>query len=125
MKRALFAVAMALLVAPVAAHAGDYKTMEAETGCKSKASDEKKADVFKTKYDGQPMTITGKLVKADSGKVMIKTLRDTLSYDISVELTDSKATYNLEKDQTITVAFIVSRHGGCFLPYGGKNGVLQ
>jgi hypothetical protein len=66
------------------------------------------------------MTITGKVHKADSGKVFIKMMRDTLSYDISVELTDPKATYDLEKDQIVKVSFTVDRHGGCFLPYGGK-----
>lgn len=68
-----------------------------------------------------PMTVIGKLFKAASGEVFIKVLRETLSYDISVELADPKATYDLEKDSTI----IVSGHGGCFLPYSGKDGIVQ
>jgi len=71
------------------------------------------------------MTVIGKLVKAASGEASIKVLRETLSYDISIELTDPKATYDLEKDSTVKVSFIVSSHGGCFLPYGGKDGIVQ
>lgn len=39
-------------------------------------------------------------------------------------LADENAAYNLEKGRVITVSFILTQHGGCFLPYGGTDGQL-
>jgi len=77
-----------------------FAAMRAETGCDSKYSDEKKADLFEAKPPR------------------------TFSYDVRVKLSDPKSAYDLQKDQRVTLRFTVRSAGGCVLPYGGDQGVL-
>jgi hypothetical protein len=113
-------------VKPTVLHAlGAFDDMLAETGCKSKYSDEKKADLFASRYKGRSMTVFGEVVGSKDGKVEIKVLRDTLTWDLRVELADRDVAYNIEKGQRVEATFIVSYHGGCFLSFMGSNGVLK
>lgn len=101
-----------------------FATMLAETGCESKYSDEKKADVFEAKYKNKEMTVSGEIADVSRGEIKIKILRSTITYDLSVTLSDPKSTYDLEKHQRVTLRFTVRRAGGCILPYSGDQGLL-
>jgi hypothetical protein len=103
-----------------------YVTMEAETGCKSKYSEAKKADIFEAKYQGKQMVVTGRVAAVinGGGQVHVKVLPETLTYDVSIDLNDAKSGYNLEKDQSVSVRFVVKDAGGCIMPYIGDQGSL-
>jgi hypothetical protein len=98
--------------------------MLAETGCKSKYSDDKKADIYASRWKGKQMTVVGEIATLKDGNVSIKVLRSTLTFDIVVEMQNKRDAYDLEKDQRVTLTFNVSSHGGCFLSYHGSNGVV-
>jgi hypothetical protein len=101
-----------------------FTAMRAETGCGSKYSDEKKADLFEAKYKDKQMMVTGVISSVSGGEVLIRVPPRTFSYDVRVTLSDPKSAYDLQKDQRVTVRFTVRRAGGCVLPYGGDQGVL-
>jgi len=98
--------------------------MVAETGCASDYSDDKKADIFNANYKGREMTATGQIATLSSEKLSLKVLPSTMTFDIQVKLRDPKAGYDLEKGQRVTVKFIVTYHGGCFLSYSGEQGEI-
>ena len=127
MKRIAIALALCTTTLSGSAFAAPISTtsMIGEIGCKTRYSEEKAADVFTNKYKGQRAVAEGVIVKLDKGKVYLKLLSATLSYDIDVELRDQKATYDMEKGQRIAVEFTVNGHGGCFLPFGGNDGTVQ
>jgi hypothetical protein len=104
---------------------GSFLQMVAETGCQSKFSDEKKADLYASGYKGRSMTVTGVVGYIKDGRVGLKILPTTLTSDIDITLKDRSRTYDLEKDTAITVNFKVSFHGGCILSYSGDEGVIQ
>jgi hypothetical protein len=129
MKCLLISAAISVvLLTPVAAQSAKpnaaFLQMIAETGCESKYSDDKKADLFATRWRGTPMTVTGEVSLVSSGTVSLKILRTTLTSDIRVKLRDSRDAYDLEKGQRVTLTFKVSDHGGCILSYGGESGSL-
>jgi hypothetical protein len=101
-----------------------FSAMLADTGCKSRYSDEKKEALFATKYMGKEMDVTGRIETLDSGRVGLKVLANTHTFDVVVTLSDAKASYDLEKGQRITMRFTVQSAGGCFLPYDGDRGTL-
>jgi hypothetical protein len=101
-----------------------FAEMLSETGCESKYSDEKKADLFAANYKDRQMSVTGETKEIDHGEIDIRVLPSTLTFDISVTMADPKSTYDLQKGQRVTVQFIVRRAGGCILPYSGNQGML-
>jgi hypothetical protein len=119
------ATALVLTTAAVHAQAINFAGMLADTGCNSKYSDDKKADLFASKYQNREMIVTGEIASLNKGDVGLKVLRDTFTYDIAITLRDAKAAYDLEKGQRVTVQFTVDSAGGCILPYEGKNGIIQ
>lgn len=103
----------------------EFIQMLNQTGCESKFSDEKKADIFLHRYKGRQMIVTGEINNADTGSLYIRVLPSTLTFDLAVDMSDRHSTYDLEKGRRVTVAFVVSSQGGCFLSFMGNNGVLQ
>jgi hypothetical protein len=123
--RSLIAAVVVLAsIMPATAQNSEFGRLLADTGCDSKYSDDKKADLFKTNYYNREMTISGEITNSDNGKIYLKLLRQTLTFDLTVNLRDPKAGYDLEKGQRVTVRFNLTRHGGCFLAYSGDNGVI-
>jgi hypothetical protein len=118
-----FAASVITAEAQMPVNAAFYQ-MLSDTGCKSRFSDEKKADLFATQYRGRSMTVSGEITSLRNGSIGVKALSGTLTSDIDVKLRDVGAAYDLEKGQRITVSFTVSFHGGCFLSYSGDNGVI-
>ena len=95
-----------------------------DTGCTSRYTEAKRADLFEA-MKGASLFASGEVADVtDDGRVLLKVLRGTLSFDLSVTLADKRAGYDLEKGQRVMVTFTLTRHGGCFLPFGGKDGIV-
>jgi hypothetical protein len=125
MRRALLMATLALAIPlPTAAQTSSFERMVAETGCASKFSDGKKADIFNANYKGREMTATGQIATLSSGDLSLKVLPSTMTFDFQVKLRDPRAGYDLEKGRRATVKFIVTYHGGCFLSYSGEQGEI-
>jgi hypothetical protein len=130
MTRFLISVAMStVLLTPAAAaqqtrNHPKFHQMLSDTGCNSRFSDEKKADLFAERYQGLTLTVTGEIKSNSKGVVGLKVLSETWTSDVLVAMNDPKVAYDLEKGQHITVSFKVLKHGGCFLAYSGNDGVI-
>jgi hypothetical protein len=103
----------------------DFEVMEAETGCKSKYSEQKKVDLFAANYKGKQMTATGEIVGLPKGVINLKMFPSTQTMDLSVTMRDPQSTYDLTIGKRVAVTFIVKTAGGCFLPVIGDQGVLE
>ena len=117
-------VAALALFAPPSAHAANFVSLINDTGCNSRYSDEKKASIA-APYIGKQMTVTGTLSYISGGQVGIRVLPSTLTYDVLISLADPKAGFDLEKERTITVTFVLNNIGGCILPYVGDQGTVN
>lgn len=100
-----------------------YEEVKREVGCKSKYSSAKKKDIFESRYKGRWMTWSGTVVLPDSGSTSLNVDRKG-TQDLKVKFSDSRAGYNLLKDQELTVRFKMDRVGGCFLPHIGIDAVI-
>ncbi|RMN70570.1 hypothetical protein ALQ54_00294 [Pseudomonas syringae] len=109
--------------APAAAPASpdsslSYEQANAEVGCKSTFSDQKKDDIFKAKYKDRWMTWSGKIVLLESDEVSLN-VDHIGTQDLKVEFADKQAGYNLSKGSELKVRFLMRSAGGCFLPFSG------
>jgi len=121
----VIATASIATLTPVkAATNAEFMRMLAETGCNSKYSDGKKADLFDANYKNKSMTVTGEIATLSDNDTSLKVLSSTLTFDVIIGFADPKAGYDLEKGQRITVTFNVTSAGGCFLSYRGDHGVI-
>jgi hypothetical protein len=66
----------------------DFEVMEAETGCKSKYSEQKKVDLFAANYKGKQITATGEVVGLPKGVINLKMFPSTQTMDLSVTMRD-------------------------------------
>ena len=97
-----------------------YAEVDREVGCSSTYSDNKKEDIFNTKYKNHIMTWSGEVVLAESTEASLN-VDGKGTQDLSVTFLDKQAGYNLEKGKVISVTFVMRRAGGCFLPFSGDN----
>jgi hypothetical protein len=98
----------------------DFPTLVSETGCDSTYSEQKKADKF-APFKNKAVIVTGEIAKVDDdGDIDLKMLSKTFTYDLRVTPKNRQDSYDLEKGEIVTVAFIMRRAGGCFLPYKGR-----
>ncbi|WP_444922855.1 hypothetical protein ACJJH9_11695 [Microbulbifer sp. DLAB2-AF] len=100
-----------------------YSSVNNEVGCGSKYSDDKKEDVFKSKYKNRWFTWEGVVELAESDEASLNIDRYGFQ-DLSIEFADSKAGYDLTKGSVITVKFLMTASGGCFLPFRGEKAVI-
>lgn len=114
--------------APAAAPASpdsplSYEQANAEVGCKSTFSDQKKDDIFKAKYKDRWMTWSGKIVLLESDEVSLN-VDHIGTQDLKVEFADKQAGYNLSKGSELKVRFLMRSAGGCFLPFSGREATV-
>lgn len=100
-----------------------YAQVNAEVGCKSSYSDQKKDDIFKAKYKDHWMTWSGQIALLESDEVSLN-VDHIGTQDLQVDFADKQAGYNLSKGSELKVRFLMKSAGGCFLPFGGKEATV-
>jgi len=100
-----------------------YSQVNAAVGCDSKYSDNKKEDIFNSKYKNHWLTWKGKIQLLESEGASIN-LDGFGTSDVRVKFADPSAGYNLNVDDFIKVRFLMKRAGGCFLPFFGEKAVV-
>lgn len=100
-----------------------YEALNAEVGCGSKYSDDKKKDVFESRYKDHWMTWRGEIVLADSDDISLN-IDGKGTQDLQVDLADKQAGYNLTKGTFVTVRFLMKTSGGCILPFSGDHATI-
>jgi hypothetical protein len=103
---------------------GRGEDMVGTLGCSGKWSDDKKKAIFDSDYKDKLTTITGKIASAGDGTVDLKVLSSTLTFDVQVKMANAGDTYNLNKDETITLKFVPTMLGGCIIAFHGEGGVI-
>ncbi len=101
-----------------------YEELNSEVGCDSKYSDDKKDDIFKSRYKNHWMTWRGEVVLAEADEASLN-IDGKGTQDLAVDFADKKAGYNLTKGKVITVRFVMKHAGGCFLPFSGDFASIQ
>jgi TPR repeat protein/antitoxin component YwqK of YwqJK toxin-antitoxin module/RNA polymerase subunit RPABC4/transcription elongation factor Spt4 len=100
-----------------------FSELDSEVGCLSKYSDNKKEDIFNTRYKNKWMTWYGEIDLSESSNVSLN-IDGKGTQDLSVEFSDKNAGYNLTKGTFITVKFLMKSAGGCFLPFSGDSAII-
>lgn len=96
-----------------------YAEVDAEVGCKSTYSDDKKSDIFRWRYRDHWMTWRGYVVRASADAVDLD-LDDKGVQDLRATFVDKTAGYDLRIGDRITIRFMMKTAGGCLLPFGGS-----
>ncbi len=109
-------------IAPLISNA-DFDQVEADTGCSSQYSEEKKRSLFSELYVNKQFTWTGKVVRSDKGNVWLN-MSDALIGDLIVTLSDMRQGDGLENGDIITIQLILDSSGGCVLPFKGESGII-
>ena len=104
--------------------AAKFQTLMQDTGCKSPYSDLKKADLA-APFIGKPTLVTGAISYISDGRVGIIVDPRTTTYDVLITFDNAQDTYDLQKNNTVTVKFNLQDVGGCFLPFSGDHGQVQ
>lgn len=100
-----------------------YKELNAQVGCGSKYSDDKKEDIFKANYKNHWMTWKGVVVLSEANNASLNIDRFG-TQDLQIDFADPKAGYDLNKDTVIRVKFLMKQVGGCFLPFSGEHALI-
>ena len=100
-----------------------YSQVNSVVGCESKYSDDKKEDVFSSRFKNHWFTWSGVVVLAESDEASLN-IDGFGTQDLQVDFADKNAGYNLVKDSTITVKFLMKTAGGCYLPFSGDKAVI-
>ena len=100
-----------------------YRELNSEVGCDSRYSDDKKNDIFESRYKDHWMTWSGEVLLAESDETSIN-IDGKGTQDLQVYFEDPQAGYNLMKGQNITVKFVMKQVGGCFLPFSGEHATI-
>lgn len=100
-----------------------YNQVNADIGCKSTFSDQKKEDVFNAKYKNHWMTWKGEIALLESDEVSLN-VDGIGTQDLQVDFADKQAGYNLSKGSPLKVRFLMTSAGGCFLPFGGREATV-
>ncbi|WP_230387827.1 zinc ribbon domain-containing protein [Pseudomonas guariconensis] len=100
-----------------------YAQVNAEVGCKSTYSDQKKEDIFNAEYKDRWMTWSGEVVLLESDQASLN-VDGVGTQDLKVYFADEQAGYNLSKGSHLKVRFLMKSAGGCFLPFSGREATI-
>lgn len=100
-----------------------YTQVNADIGCKSSYSDQKKEDIFKAKYKDHWMTWSGEAVLLESDEASLN-VDGVGTQDLRVVFAEKNAGYDLAKGSRLKVRFLMKSAGGCFLPFGGRDATV-
>lgn len=103
-----------------AARALNYAQLDADAGCQSKNSENKKDDLFKANYKNRWFVVrNAKVLRVEDRNLSLNMDRGP-GADLRVTVRDGKEIYELQKDQLVDVTFKMTSTGGCILPFGGQ-----
>lgn len=95
-----------------------YAALDAQVGCSSNFSDDKKEDLFNSNYRNRWMEWQGEITLLEAGEMSLN-VDGKGTQDLSVKFDDPSAGYDQKKGSLVTVKFLMTRAGGCFLPFSG------
>lgn len=101
----------------------DYAELDNEVGCNSKYIDEKKDDLFNTRYMNHWMTWTGEVVAAHPDSVSLNMDSKGIQ-DLQVTFAAPKAGYDIIIGSVIAVKFVMKSAGGCIFPFTGNSATI-
>lgn len=96
-----------------------YVAVDAQVGCSSNFSDDKKEDLFNSNYRNRWMEWQGEITLLEAGEMSLN-VDGKGTQDLSVKFDDPSAGYDLKKGSLVTVKFLMTSAGGCFLPFAGE-----
>ncbi|HEX2966120.1 MAG TPA: hypothetical protein VHO84_10050 [Syntrophorhabdaceae bacterium] len=96
-----------------------YQQVNSDVGCDSRNSDERKKDIFETRYRDHWMRWRGMIVLADSN-VMALNMSGKDTQELRVNLAEKGAGYNFKKGQFVTLKFLLRAQASCTLPFFGE-----
>lgn len=100
-----------------------YFEAENEVGGHSKLSEDKKEDIFNSKYKNHWFLWEGEVLFAESDNASIN-IDGIGIQDLQIDFANEKAGYNLRKGDHIKVRFVMTSLGGNFLPFGGEHATV-
>lgn len=100
-----------------------YSEVNAEVGCDSRYSTDKKNDIFNSKYKDHWTAWTGVVEDAWSDTALLNIDGQGLP-DLEVSFVNKKAGYDLLKGNVITVRFMMKKAGDCVFPYTGDHATI-
>jgi len=103
--------------------AASYEDVDAQVGCRSKYSDDRKADVFNASYKDHWMTWRGEVVLAAADDASLN-IDGKGTQDLKVYFSNKSAGYSLMKGEFVTVKFLMKQAGGCILPFSGEQAAI-
>lgn len=96
-----------------------YATVDEQVGCGSNYSDDKKKDLFNSNYHNRWMEWQGEITLLEADEMSLN-VDGKGTQDLSVQFEEQSAGYDLKKGALVTVKFLMTRAGGCFLPFSGE-----
>ncbi|MHC8315082.1 hypothetical protein [Pseudomonas sp. LB3P31] len=100
-----------------------YNQVNADIGCKSTYSDQKKDDIFNAKYKNHWMTWKGEIALLESDEVSLN-VDGIGTQDLQADFADKQAGYDLSKGSQLKLRFLMKTAGGCFLPFSGEDATV-
>ena len=101
-----------------------YDKVQSDVGCTSTYSKQKKNDIWKKKYVDHWFEWTGVITITPEADEVALTVDFIPGTDLRVKFKDKNAGYNLIEYQPLTVKFLMTGRGGCFLPFKGSEGLI-
>ena len=80
-------------------------------------------DIFNREYKGKTFRWSGTVRNPSRGSTFLDI--DGRLSDLRIYFNDGQTGYDLLKDQTITVVFMMHEMGGCVLPFIGINAYID
>lgn len=101
----------------------DFSQAEDEVGRYSQNSEQKKIDLFNTKYKNKWFTWSGVIYKVEGNQIFVNCDYYGLE-DLIVELQDKNAGYDLQNGSQIKVRFVMKKITKTVKIFEGENGIL-
>lgn len=97
-----------------------YAEVNSQVGCDSRFIEEKKSDLFNSKFKDHWMTWEGKVIYAESSSISLD-MNEKGIHELQATFSDPNSGYDILIDSTVKVRFILRGSGGCILPFFGDS----
>lgn len=99
--------------------AASFDEVNNQTGCDSKFIEQKKEDIFTSKFKDHWMTWSGKVFHAEPESVSLD-MNGKGIHELQAVFADPRAGYDILIGSEVKVKFILRSQGGCLLPFNGE-----